>query len=65
MTLPPVKNKLEQWKVYRKDGHVDSTWVNAEGAQKQAKKIGGTIKQTETLDLKVVSNPHIGMNLMY
>ena len=39
-------------KVYRKDGHVDSTWVNGEGAQKQAKNNRRYYKTNETLDLK-------------
>lgn len=41
LTLPPTKNTIEQWKVYRTDGHVDSTWANAEAAQRRAQEVGG------------------------
>lgn len=51
LTLPPVKTKLEQYKVIRPDGHVDSTYANAESANVRAQAIGGNVKQAETLDL--------------
>lgn len=37
--------KLEQYKVIRPDGNVDSTWTNAEAAAKQAEKIGGNVRE--------------------
>ncbi len=39
------ETRLEQWKVIRPDGHVDSTWTSADGAAKQAEKIGGSVKE--------------------
>jgi hypothetical protein len=51
MTLPPEKVKLEQYKVHRQDGHVDSTYADAANAAKRAEAIGGTVKQAEELNL--------------
>lgn len=47
LSLPPQPHSVEQWKVLRKDGHVDGTYTNREQAGYRAETIGGEVSQGE------------------
>lgn len=49
LTTPTKSHSLEQWKVIRKDGHVDGTFADSKAASNRAEQIGGIVKQGDTL----------------